>query len=103
MTSDSIGGELELCKDHGASTTIKSGFGLKASGGGGSDINIINLGETPQNGDLSTINYLSGQLGPAGITINHYAWPEGSQWSFELNLRFPGGLGINGGTGLKKW
>jgi len=98
-----IGGELELSKDYGSSTIIKSGFGLKASGGGGSDINIINLGDSPQNGDLSTINFLSGQVGPAGITINHYAWPDGSQWSFELNLRFPGGLGVNGGTGLKKW
>lgn len=98
-----IGGELELSKAYDSSTTIKSGFGLKASGGVGSDINIINLGDSPQNGDISIINFLSGQLGPAGITVNHYSWPDGYQSSFELNFRFPGGLGVNGGTGLKKW
>jgi len=42
-------------------------------------------------------------IGPVGITYTNYVWPGGSMNVVDLNLRYPGGMGANGGTGLKKW
>lgn len=98
-----LGGEIDITQEHRRSVTIKSGFGLRASGGAGSDITLYGGGNSPAEGTLSTVNYGSAMIGPVGITYTNYAWPGGAMNVVDLNLRYPGGIGANGGTGLKKW
>jgi hypothetical protein len=98
-----LGGELDITQEYGRSVTIKSGFGLRASGGAGSDVTLYSGENSPVEGTLSTVNYGSAMIGPVGITYTNYALPGGSMNVVDLNLRYPGGIGANGGTGLKKW
>jgi hypothetical protein len=98
-----LGGELDLTTEHGRSISIKSGFGIEASAGVGSDVTLYSSGEAPIKGTLSTVNYGSAILGPVGVTYTNFAWRSDSINVFEVNFRFPGGVGINVGTGVKKW
>ncbi|MGO0309661.1 RHS repeat domain-containing protein [Endozoicomonas acroporae] len=98
-----IGGSVAVSNKYGASYTVLSGFGLRGGGGGGSDYNIFSLGATFEEGSLTTFNYLSGALGPVGLTLSHSALNEKSAWSLDLNMRYPGSVGADGGTGLKRW
>ena len=89
--------------EHGAISNAATGFGLKGVLGGGFNFNVYSNGSMAT-GDVSTYNYVSGQLGPLGVEANHRRIYKGRDvYNVDVKIMFPGGLGADAGTGFSRY